>query len=156
MDNVNTNTKWNYAPQKSTSRFNVSGNSTGVDGRLSFLSKGFNERMSEQFGFKDGMPEDKGAGMNLWGKGLQVAEIGLGVWNAAEQHKMNKFMRGYYGDQIELQSADFSNNARSTNEALEGRKTRQLDATGVDMSSDSGKRMVADHMNKYGVDESPI
>jgi len=95
-------------------------------------------------------------GMDAWGTGLQIAEIGLGVWDAFEKQKMNKFMRGYYGDQIKLQSADFSNSARSTNEALEQRRSRQLSANGIDMHSSQGEETLGNYMNKYGVDESPI
>ena len=86
--------------------------------------------------------------------GLGVAQVGLGVYNALEQSKMNKFMKSYYGDQVALQTADFQNNARSTNEALTRRRERQLDSQGVVAGGAESSRQVGDYMKEWGVQET--
>ena len=83
--------------------------------------------------------------------GLKVASVGLGVWNAMEQQKMNKFMRGYYGDQMDLQRSDFANNAKSTNAQIEQRERNRLSAAGFGFDSAENKQGVADAMDKWGV-----
>lgn len=104
------------------------------------------------------MPEGQGLGgwMDPQGKGglaLGAAGIGLGVYNALEQAKMNKFMREeYYGPQMDLERTDFQNAARGTNEALSGRRERQLSAQGV--VGDESKAAVGAYMDQWGVDET--
>jgi len=85
--------------------------------------------------------------------GLGAAKVGTGIYNALQSSKMNKFMRNYYGDQMDLQKADFANSARSTNTALEGQRERQLDAQGYAAGSDENKSRVDDYMQRHGVDE---
>ncbi|RLB94502.1 MAG: hypothetical protein DRH26_01060 [Deltaproteobacteria bacterium] len=86
--------------------------------------------------------------------GLGVAKVGLGVYSALEQAKMNKFMRGYYGDQMDLQKADFSNMAKSTNEAMAARQQRISSAHGNAYDSEANKASVASHMDTWGVQEN--
>ena len=86
--------------------------------------------------------------------GLQAAGVGLGVWNALEQQKMNKFMRGYYGDQMDLQRSDFANNAKSTNAQIEQRERNRLSAAGFAFDSAENKQGTADAMAKWGVKET--
>ncbi len=106
-----------------------------------------------------GIGGEEPAAMGNWLKGGQLAlgagKLGLGVYSALEAAKMNKFMRGYYGDQMDLQQADFANAARSTNEALSSRRERQLDSRGMAIADTAqSKAMVDDYMKKHGVDES--
>jgi len=105
-----------------------------------------------------GMPAAAGNGgwMDKNGKGgmaLGVAQVGLGVYNAMEQAKMNKFMRGYYGDQMAMQKTDFSNAAKSTNEALSARQGRILSAQGTTTGTAANQAGVNDYMKQWGVNE---
>lgn len=88
------------------------------------------------------------------GMALGAAQVGLGVYNAMQQTKMNKFMKKYYGNQMALEKADFTNSARSTNEALTRRRERQLSAQGIRVGSDESKQQVGSYMDKWGVDET--
>lgn len=100
-------------------------------------------------------PNMEGKWMEAGEFGLGVAKVGLGIYSALEQSKMNKFMRGYYGDQIALQKADFANNARSTNEALSERQARRLSARGAGpIGSAANQAGVNQYMDKWGVDET--
>jgi len=99
-------------------------------------------------------PSVEGAWVKPAQIGLGVAQVGLGVYNALEQSKMNKFMRGYYGDQMDLQRADFTNNARSTNEALEARARTRASAAGHSFDSAENKAAVSSYMDQWGVKET--
>lgn len=103
-------------------------------------------------------PPDKLGGWSdkngLGGMALGAAEVGLGVYNALEQSKMNKFMRSYYGDQMDMMQADYTNNARSANEALSSRQQRIMSAQGIDPNSAEGKQGVAGYMDQWGAQET--
>lgn len=100
------------------------------------------------------LPDINGDWMDGAKIGLGVAEVGLGVWNALEQSKMNKFMRGYYGDQMKMQRADFANNAKSANQSLEQQQKTALSAQGFGFDSAENKAGTASHMDKWGVKET--
>lgn len=100
-------------------------------------------------------PKMGGGWMEAGEFGLGVAKVGLGIYSALQQSKMNKFMRKYYGDQMELQKADFANNARSTNEALQERQARRLSARGQGaIGSATNQAGVSSYMDRWGVDET--
>lgn len=100
-------------------------------------------------------PPDKEGGWIKYGNfGLDAARVGLGVYNALEQSKMNKFMRGYYGDQMALQKTDFANAAKSTNEALAARQGRILSAQGKITGTEENRAGVASYMDQWGVKET--
>ena len=106
-------------------------------------------------GLNDGKtPEMGGAWMKGANLALGGAQAGLGVWNALEQQKMNKFMRGYYGDQMNLQRSDFGNNAKMTNANLEQRERNRLSAAGYGFDSTENKQGTADYMSQWGVKET--
>ena len=102
----------------------------------------------------DGSPDAEGGWTEGAALGLGVGKLALGAFSAYEQSKMNKFMRGYYGDQMDLQSADFANQARSTNEALERRRERQLSAQGTAAGSAASQAQLGSYMDTHGVDET--
>lgn len=98
---------------------------------------------------------DKGSGGGWASTALNAAEIGLGVYNALESAKMNKFLRGHYKDQMALQRADFANQARSVNTALEDRQARrQSSQTGHEIGSAANQAATAAYMDKHRVDET--
>ena len=101
-----------------------------------------------------GEPEKEGAWIKPAQFGLGAARVGTGIYNAMQSAKMNKFMRGYYGDMRDLQQADFANSARSTNTALEGQTARQYDAQGIPVGSAENTARVADFMKRHGVSET--
>lgn len=101
-----------------------------------------------------GAPAAQGGWMQKGKFGMEVAGTALGVYNALEQSKMNKFMQGYYGDQMDLQRTDFANAARSTNAELAARQERILSARGVATGSEESKAGVASHMDQWGVQEN--
>jgi len=86
---------------------------------------------------------------------LGFAQVGLGVKTALDQERMNKFMRSYYGDQMEMQKTDFANVAKSTNNELQAREARRLDAMGGPaIGSQENQDAVAKYMEQWGVKES--
>jgi hypothetical protein len=100
-------------------------------------------------------PDAAGGWMKAGNFGLGVAKVGLGIYNALESSKMNKFMRGYYGDQMDLQTADFANAAKSTNEALAARQGRILSARGEGAGgSEQNQAGVDTYMKTWGVEET--
>lgn len=101
-----------------------------------------------------GMPEMGGKWTAAAGIGLQFGKLGLDVYNALEQSKMNKFMKGYYGDQMDLQQADFTNNAKSVNASLEQREQNKASAAGYALNSSAMKTQVGNYMDKWGVQET--
>lgn len=88
------------------------------------------------------------------GMALGAAEVGLGIWNATQQQKMNKFMRKYYGNQMDLQNQDFANAAKDTNTTLARQEALRLDARGITIDSDESNRRVAGYMDEHGVAET--
>jgi len=101
------------------------------------------------------MPDKAGGWLDYGNFGLDFAKVGLGVYGALEQAKMNKFMQGYYGDQMDMQRADFENAAKSTNTELAAREARRIDAMGgPTFGSDENKAQVDAYMSKWGVRES--
>ena len=131
----------------------------------------------ENFGFEGFKPNTPAGGWSVWGGGantsaaptappvegawtkpagfaLGVAQVGLGTYTAMEQAKMNKFMRGYYGNEMARMGADFSNNAKSANENLAGRQERLLSARGIVAGSEESKAGVADYMKQWGAKET--
>ncbi|MCK5663634.1 MAG: hypothetical protein KAI17_09110 [Thiotrichaceae bacterium] len=139
----------NFAQSMPTAQFTNPAGQNYASG--DFTLGGGSQDLSSSMG---GAPGVKGAWTDKASFGLGVAQVGLGAFNAYEQSKMNDFMRGYYGDQIALQTQDFSNNARSTNEALSSREERRLDARGIVAGSDESQAGVADYMNTWGVSET--
>jgi hypothetical protein len=63
-------------------------------------------------------------------------------------------MRGYYGDQMNLQRSDFGNNAKMTNANLEQRERNRLSAAGYGFDSTENKQGTADYMSQWGVKET--
>lgn len=103
----------------------------------------------------DVKPTPGGGWFDMQGKGglaLGAAQVGLGAFNAYEQSKANKFMRDYYGTQMDLQKVDFESNARSTNKALHDREDRRLSAQGI--SREDRQPMIEASMDKWGVSET--
>lgn len=100
------------------------------------------------------MPKKEGSWIEPAQIGLGAAKIGLGVYNALEQAKMNKFMRGYYGDMMDMQRTDFSNAAKSTNESLAARARTRASAAGHTFDSTENKEMTSDYMKQWGVKET--
>lgn len=100
-------------------------------------------------------PPDK---LGAWTKGagmaVDVAQVGLGIYNAMEQSKMNKFMKSYYGDQMDLMKADYTNNARSANQALSWQRQQIDSAAGINPNSAEGQKMNADYMAQWGAKET--
>jgi hypothetical protein len=92
--------------------------------------------------------------MNKANFGLGAVQVGLGVFNALEQSKMDKFMRGYYGDLMDMQRTDFANAAKSTNTELAGRRERVLSSQGQTTGTPGNAAGVADYMKQWGVSES--
>jgi len=88
----------------------------------------------------------KGANLALGG-----AQVGLGVWNALEQSKMNKFMRGYYGEEMARNKADFANNALVTNNQIEQQARNRASNAGFGFDSEESKKRTASHMDQWGV-----
>jgi len=86
--------------------------------------------------------------------GLGAAQVGLGIYNAMEQSKMNKFMQSYYNTQMDLMKTDFSNAAKSSNEALHSREQRRLSAQGHDIDSQEMEQGVANTMARWGAKET--
>jgi hypothetical protein len=106
-------------------------------------------------GYAEGAkPEVEGEWLKPATFGLGVAKVGLGVYNALEQTKMNEFMRGYYGDQMELQQTDFANAAQGSNEALAAKQGRILSSQGMTTGTDANKKGVAEYMDKWGAQET--
>ena len=99
-------------------------------------------------------PKMGGDWMDGIGTGLKVAQVGLGVYSALEQAKMNNFMRGYYGDQMNMQRADFANAAKSTNEQMAQRQQNKLSAQGFSFNSAENKAGTEDYMKQWGVKET--
>ena len=102
----------------------------------------------------DTSPDVKGEWLGKADFGLGVAEVGLGVWNAFEQRKMNKFMRGYYGDQMDLQRADFGNAAHTANLDLEARERSRQSGQGHTFDSDENKAAVKAFMQDNRLQET--
>jgi len=100
------------------------------------------------------LPEKMGAWSPVVGMGLDVAKVGLGIYNATQQKKMNDFMKSYYGNQMAMQKADFTNAARSTNQAIESQQRSRLSGSGVAADSEEMKQGLADTMSKWGVQET--
>lgn len=98
-------------------------------------------------------PELGGGWTSKAGLALSAVSAGVGVANAIDGIKMNKFMRGYYGDQMKLQRADFGNAAKSTNTELAARQERILGAQGLTTGSEENKAATADYMKQWGVKE---
>jgi hypothetical protein len=120
---------------------------SGVDTDL-----GFPESNPDlQFNAPEALPDVQGRWVDKGKFGLGVAEFGLGVYNALEARKMNKFMRGYYGDQMAMQRTDFANAARSANQALSSREERLASARGL--TGTDREAAVQSSMDKWGVDE---
>ena len=96
--------------------------------------------------------------MGQWTKGAGIAAdiggIGLGIYNAMETSKMNDFMRGYYGDQMDMQRTDFANMARSTNEEMASREQRRMSARGQLAGSAESEASIGAHMDQWGAEET--
>lgn len=102
----------------------------------------------------DSMPGVKGAWVDKANFGLGVAQVGLGVYNAMEQSKMNKFMRSYYGDQIAMMKTDFTNAAKDANSRLQWQQQERIASQGQDPNSDASKQATADYMAQWGAKET--
>jgi len=92
-----------------------------------------------------------GGWMEGAGLGLQAANVGLGIYSALEQSKMNKFMRGYYGNEMARNKVDFNNNVTSTNAALEKQARTSASQNGFAFGSTENQAATAEAMNKWGV-----
>jgi hypothetical protein len=82
--------------------------------------------------------------------GLQGAEIGLGIFNALEQKKVNKFMQSYYENQMKTGKLDFNNAVQAANLGLQGKTERELDARGILAGTQESKDAIAATMNEWG------
>lgn len=102
----------------------------------------------------DDTPGKEGAWTSGVGMALDVAGVGLDVYNALEQSKMNKFMRSYYGDQMDMQKTDFANAAKGTNEALAGRARTRASAAGHSFDSAENKAQTSSYMDQWGMQET--
>lgn len=114
----------------------------------------FFQRGSSDAAPKTEMPFAEGKWATNAKLGLGAAQVGLGIYNAMQQTKMNKFMQSYYNTQMDLMKTDFSNAARSSNEALHSREQRVLSAQGHDINSQEMQQGVADKMSRWGAKET--
>jgi hypothetical protein len=143
-----------------TGRFSTPDNKFGS--HLSLISGQHADAGLSEFGKSLGsglggssMPGKQGGWLQYGDLALGVAQVGLDIWGGLEQSKMNKFMRGYYGDQMDMQRTDFANSAKSTNEALAGREARRLSAMGMGyVGTPENDQKVAEYMQKWGVQEN--
>ena len=126
------------------------GNPGSYGGQMSTEAPGF-----EMGQVDSAIPEVAGGWMKGVGMGVQVANVGLGIFNALESRKMNKFMRGYYGDKMDMDRKDFGNAAKSTNLEIANRFAGQMDAQGKGArNSEANNALVAEHMKTWGVSET--
>ena len=78
---------------------------------------------------------------------LNTGISGFGTWMNA---KNQKFMQGYYGDQMALQKNEHANNVNSYNaQLLDGQQTA-LNAQGIDYKSGAGKEQLDAYMSQWG------
>jgi len=103
---------------------------------------------------EDKLPGAEGGWMKNAEFGLGVAKVGLDVYNAMEQSKMNKFMKSYYSDQMDMMKTDFTNAAKGANEALSSREERRLSAQGYAIGSEGMQQGVANTMARWGAKET--
>ena len=136
------------------------GMNTNIQGDSNFLGKysdpnyqlGGGTATPTMPGLNDGKtPEMGGAWMKGANLALGGAQVGLGVWNALEQQKMNKFMRGYYGEEMARNKADFANNALVTNNQIEQQARNRASNAGFGFDSEESKKRTASHMDQWGV-----
>jgi hypothetical protein len=85
------------------------------------------------------------------GTASQIANVGLGIYSALEQSKMNQFMRGYYGNEMARNKADFNNNVTSTNAALDKQARTSASQNGFAFGTAGNNAAAADAMSKWGV-----
>lgn len=97
-----------------------------------------------------GWADTKGKG----GMALGALQVGLGAFNSWMGYKNQKFMQDYYGNQMNMQKADFANNAKMTNLNLEQRINQRNSNHGITRDSAEGQASRAEYMNKWGVKES--
>ena len=102
----------------------------------------------------DGAPDLMGKWTQGVGIAKDVAGIGLGVWNALETSKMNKFMKSYYGDQMDMARENFKSSARDYNQGLEWREKVRASAAGEEEGSDLMNERVNTAKEKYGASET--
>jgi hypothetical protein len=95
-------------------------------------------------------PDMGGGWMSDIGTGLKVAQVGLGVYNAMEQSKMNDFMKGYYGNEMARNKVDFNNAVDDANSRRELRAENKASAAGFAFGSDESKNRIASDMSQWG------
>ena len=100
-----------------------------------------------------GTPPVEGGWTNYAAFGLGLANVGLDAWGAVETHRMNKFMRDYYGRTQDLQEADFANRARDVNRTLADRARVRASAAGHAAGSTESEAAVQEMMEQWGVSE---
>ena len=98
----------------------------------------------------DSLFDMKGTGGFALGA-LNTGISGFGTWMNA---KNQKFMQGYYGDQMAMQKLDFGNNARASNASLQDGQQNALNARGIDFTQGAGKEQLDAYMSKWGAKES--
>lgn len=103
-------------------------------------------------GFFSGLKE--GGWTNAASAVADIGQVGLGIYSAMEQSKMNEFMKSYYGEEMARTRTDFGNVARSSNEALASRQQRVLSAQGDTTGTDVNREGVAAYMDEWGAQES--
>ena len=96
--------------------------------------------------------KDKVGGWTQFGEfGLKGAEIGLGIFNALEQRKVNKFMQGYYEDRMAMDKQDFNNSVTAANAAMSGQQARLADALGKGVvGTAANNAAIAGYMDQWG------
>jgi hypothetical protein len=96
--------------------------------------------------------------MGQWTAGVglakDVAGIGLGVWNAMETSKMNKFMKHYYEGKQDMDRENFKSSARDYNQSVDWRAKVRSSAAGNAEGSDAMKASQAADMAKWGASET--
>lgn len=134
----------------------VAGMNTGGD-EGGFFS-GFGGLINSAFGdtttAADGTTKTSGAWTNAASAAASIGQVALGAYSAMEQSKMNDFMKGYYSDQMDLQKTDFSNAAKSANEALSAKQGRILSAQGKTTGTAANEQGVASYMDTWGSQET--
>jgi hypothetical protein len=98
-----------------------------------------------------GIPDMGGKWMDGANIGLGFAKVGLDVYNALEQSKMNKFMKGYYGDMMDMQKSTFENEAKITNASIAQREQNKQSAAGNAFGTAASDAAVAATLDKWGV-----
>lgn len=81
--------------------------------------------------------------------GLGLADVAVDAFSAIQAAKMNKFMRSYYGNQMDMMKTDFNNAANDSRRNLEARSRAEISSQGINADSEEGQAYVANQMDKW-------